>query len=156
MFHWWRYIPSHADSHNRGINLNWIYKCNVNFATNIKWHYWFTSFIVLNEGIDSNWDNWYLTVLGSITIIDNICIQVAVYIICPLLVLTVFGTVNYCKVVNPHIGLKLVCLQQKVNNVSVKVLNVHMLQYLNNSLSQVSLTSRLLPSHQVTNLLSNR
>merc|ERR1712212_64879 len=37
-------------------------------------------------------------------------VEVAVYIICPLLVLTVFGTVNYCK---------------------------------------VSLTSRLLPSHQV-------
>ena len=111
--------------------------------------------MLIPRDLGINLNSHHVSIYESIAI-DNICIQVAVYIICPLLVLTVFGTVNYCKVVNPHIGLKLVCLQQQVNNVSDKVLNVHMLQYLNNSLSQVSLTSRLLPSHQVTNFLSNR
>ena len=82
-----------------------------------------TLFIPRDLGINLN--SQHVSIYKSIAI-DNICIQVAVYIICPLLVLTVFGTVNYCKVVNPYIGLKLCWLQQQVNNVSMKVFDAHM------------------------------
>ena len=114
MFHRWRYIPSQSDSHNLGIKWIWIKN---HLRSKFCDQFWVTLFIPRDLGINLN--SQHVSIYKSIAI-DNICIQVAVYIICPLLVLTVFGTVNYCKVVNPYIGLKLCWLQQQVNNVSVQ------------------------------------